>query len=164
VGGPILKTSCSTLGTYQGNPGSARHRLVASRFSPTAAERNGDFSAPGSTSKTRIQACISGNIIPASQLNPVSSVLLKSIPTAPAADHRLTYTGPSLVQNDDQFPYQSELAARQDQLSGQLLLARFNEPPDIKQIAKTNIIAADSSGISSRSKPALMTLTRCHPR
>jgi len=75
----------------------------------------------------------------------VSQFFLKSIPTAPAADHRLTYTGPSLVQNDDQFLIKVNWLRGKNQLSGSYFWTRFNEPPDIN-IAKTNIIAADNSG------------------
>ncbi|MCC6365975.1 MAG: TonB-dependent receptor [Bryobacterales bacterium] len=145
VGGPVIKDKLFYFGTYQGTR--IRQASAGSvTFVPTGAERAGDFSASSFALKDPLTgAPIAGNRIPANQISPVSQFFLKSIPVAPAQDHLLTYTGPSLFQNDDQFLIKLNWIAGKNQLSGSYFWTRFDEPPDIS-IAKTNLIAADKSG------------------
>jgi hypothetical protein len=73
-------------------------------FVPTAADRNGNFSA---TAKQLVDpvtgATFPGNQIPASLLDPVAKFILSSIPLPNGPGRQLTFLGTASVSNDDQF-------------------------------------------------------------
>jgi hypothetical protein len=160
VGGPIIKDKLFFFGTYQGT----RIRRAAQgqvQFVPTAAERNGDFSdlCPGGFDASGLCPAANGtqvvnpatgtpflnNQIPASMFSPPSLFFLKYIPLPNGPDRQLTFAGPSIRQNDDQWLAKIDWIHGKQQLSGSFFWTRFNEPPDIAA-AKTNILAADGNG------------------
>jgi len=145
VGGPILKDKLFYFGTYQGTRiRSAAQGSVA--FVPTAAERAGNFSGSGITVQDPVTgAPYAGNQVPQNLLSGPAQNFLKSIPLPNGPNGQLTYTGPSLVQNDDQYMVKLGWIHGKNQVNGSYFWTRFNEPPDIN-IAQQNIIAADSSG------------------
>jgi hypothetical protein len=145
VGGPILKDKLFYFGTYQGTRiRSAAQGSVA--FVPTAAERAGNFSGSGITVQDPVTgASYAGNQIPQNLLSGPAQNFLKSIPLPNGPNGQLTYTGPSLVQNDDQYMVKLGWIHGNNQVNGSYFWTRFNEPPDIN-IAQQNIIAADGSG------------------
>ncbi len=91
LGGPVRRNRTFLFGSWQG----MQSRVVPTTFTsvvPTAAQRSGNFSS----SRTqyldpRTRAPIPGNIIPASQLDPVAQNVLKLIPVATSADGLIRY-------------------------------------------------------------------------
>lgn len=145
IGGPIIKNKLFYFGTYQGTRiRSAAQGQVA--FVPTAAERNGDFSDI-STQLVDPSTGIpfAGNQIPTTDFSAPSDFFLKYIPLPNGAGRQLTYAGPSVVQNDDQWMSKIDWIQGKNQVTGSFFWTRFNEPPDIAG-AKTNILAADGNG------------------
>jgi hypothetical protein len=145
VGGPIIKDKLFFFGTYQGTPiRSAAKGSVA--FVPTAAERTGNFNGTGITVRDPVtQIAYAGNQIPQNLLSGASQNFLPYIPLPNGPNGQLTYTGPSLVQNDDQYMIKLNWIEGKNQLSGSYFWTRFDEPPDIN-IAKQNLLAADTNG------------------
>jgi hypothetical protein len=145
VGGPILKDKLFYFGTYQGT----RIRSAAAgkvAFVPTAAERAGDFSAISTPLKDpKTGVLYPGNQIPVTQFSQPALFFLKSIPLPNGPNGQLTYAGPSLVQNDDQYLGKIDYLHGRHRLSGSFFRTYFNEPPDIG-IAQQNILAADNGG------------------
>ncbi len=145
IGGPILKDKLFYFGTYQGT----RIRSAAAgsvTFVPTAAQRAGNFAGSGITVKDPVTGIpFPNNQIPMSMFSAPAQYFLNSMPLPNGPGNQLTYTGPGLVQNDDQYMIKMDHIHGKNQLSGSYFWTRFNEPPDIN-IAKTNIIAADNSG------------------
>jgi carboxypeptidase family protein/TonB-dependent receptor-like protein len=159
VGGPIIKDKLFYFGTYQGTRiRSASQSQIA--FVPTQAERNGDFSdlCPGGlvgglcppANGTKVINPSTGtpflnNQIPTSMFSPPAVFFLNYIPLPNGPGRQLTFAGPSVVQNDDQWLVKPDWIHGKNQLSGSFFWTRFNEPPDIAA-AKRDILAADGSG------------------
>jgi hypothetical protein len=144
-GGAIIKDKLFFFGTYQGTRiRSAAQGQIA--FVPTAAERNGDFSdistqlVDPSTGTPFL-----GNQIPTTMFSAPSQYFLKYMPLPNGPGRQLTFPGPSLVQNDDQWLAKIDWVHGKNQLSGSYFWTRFNEPPDVTT-SKTDILAADGSG------------------
>lgn len=145
IGGPILKDKLFFFGTYQGTPirQAAQGRVS---FVPTAAERSGDFSAiPAQLKDPDSGAPFPGNQIPVSRFSAPSQALLAKIPLPNGPNGQLTYAGPSIVQNDNQWLAKIDYLTGKQQISGSFFWTRFNEPPDIAT-GNRNILSADSSG------------------
>jgi Carboxypeptidase regulatory-like domain/TonB dependent receptor-like, beta-barrel len=146
VGGPIVKDKLFFFGTYQGTRiRSAAQGQIA--FVPTAAERNGDFSDIPTqlTNPSNNNAPYAGNQIPTTDFSAPSNFFLQHIPLPNGPDRQLTFAGPSVVQNDDQWMTKIDWIHGKSQLSGSYFWTKFNEPPDLVS-ATTNILAADGSG------------------
>jgi hypothetical protein len=145
VGGPILKDKLFFFGTYQGTKiRSAATGNVA--FVPTAAERTGNFAGTGITvhdPATGLQ--YAGNQIPAILLSAPAQYFLNFIPFPNGPNNQLTYTGPSIVQNDDQYMIKLNWVGRKNLVTGSYFWTRFNEPPDISSGSK-NLLASDNNG------------------
>ena len=166
MGGPVIKHKLFFFATYQGTRirSSAQGEVA---FVPTTAERNGDFSdlCPGgfdaggicpqppqvpTSHGTQVVDPATGapflrNQIPTSMFSGPSQFFLKYIPPPNGPGRQLTFAGPSVVQNDDQWLAKMDWLHGKNQLSGSFFWTRFNEPPDIAS-AKTNILAADGNG------------------
>jgi Carboxypeptidase regulatory-like domain/TonB dependent receptor len=145
AGGRIIKDKLFFFGTYQGTPiRSAAQGRVS--FVPTAAERNGDFSAISTQLKDPATGLLfPNNQIPVSRFSAPSVALLKTIPLPNGPNGQVTYAGPSVVQNDNQWLGKVDYLIGKHQIGGSYFWTRFNEPPDINRAMQT-IIAADSSG------------------
>ena len=147
VGGPVIKDKLFFFGTYQGTRiRSAAQGQVA--FVPTAAERNGDFSdISAQLIDPTTKAPFGGNQISPALFSAPSQYFLSHIPTPNGPDRQLTFAGPSLVQNDDQWMGKGDWVHGKNQFSGSFFWTRFNEPPDVTS-SKANILAADGGGNS----------------
>ncbi|MDQ6678694.1 MAG: carboxypeptidase regulatory-like domain-containing protein [Acidobacteriota bacterium] len=145
VGGPVLKDKLFYFGTYQGTKiRSAAQGKVG--FVPTAAQRSGDFSAVATPLHDPITgALFPGNQIPTSLFSVPSLKLLQSIPLPNGPNGTLTFSGASLVQNDDQWMGKVDYLHGRSQLSGSYFWTRLDQPPDIA-VSKQDILAADNSG------------------
>ncbi|HZT70711.1 MAG TPA: TonB-dependent receptor [Terriglobia bacterium] len=145
IGGPIVKDKLFYFGTYQGTRiRSAAQGQIA--FVPTAAERNGDFSdIPNQIVNPSTGIPYANNQVPTSDFSAPANFFLSHIPLPNGPDRQLTYAGPSIVQNDDQWMTKIDWIHGKNQLSGSYFWTRFNEPPDIAA-AQTNILAADGNG------------------
>src|ERR1041385_6038826 len=145
LGGPILKDKLFFFGTYQGTPiRSAAQGRVS--FVPTAAQRAGDFSAISTPLKDPVTGTpFAGNAIPVSQFSAPSQSLLSKVPLPNGPNGQLTYAGPSVVQNDNQWLAKVDYLTGKHQISGSYFWTRFDEPPDLAA-ANRNVLASDSSG------------------
>ena len=142
VGGPILKSKLFYFGTYQGTK-TRSSALGNVAFVPTAAERSGDFSASGIT----VTNPATGIPYPGDKI-PVSApaqYFLSHIPLPNGPNGELTYQGPSVVQNDDQYLIKANWNQTKNSVVGSWFWTRFYEPPDLSRGA-TNVIASDGSG------------------
>jgi hypothetical protein len=145
AGGPIIKDKLFFFGTYQGTPiRSAAQGSVA--FVPTAAERLGNFSGtPIVVRDPTTGVPYANNQIPSNLLSPVSQYFLNSMPLPNGPNGQLTYAGPSIVQNDNQYMGKINWITTKNQMAGSYFITRFNEPPDVA-IGKQNILASDGNG------------------
>jgi hypothetical protein len=145
IGGPIIKNKLFYFGTYQGTKiRSAAQGNVA--FVPTAAERTGDFSGSGITVKDPLTGlAFQGDRIPTSRLSAPAQYFLSHTLLPNGPNGQLTFAGPNVVQNDDQYLLKINWLAGKNQLSGSWFWTRFKEPPDVG-IGSQNVIASDGSG------------------
>jgi Carboxypeptidase regulatory-like domain len=145
IGGPIIKNKLFYFGTYQGTKiRSAAQGNVA--FVPTAAERTGDFSGSGITVKDPLTGlAFQGDRIPTSRLSAPAQYFLSHTLLPNGPNGQLTFAGPNIVQNDDQYLLKINWLAGKNQLSGSWFWTRFKEPPDVG-IGSQNVIASDGSG------------------
>jgi hypothetical protein len=144
-GGPIKKDKLFYFGTFQGTP--IRQAATGNiAFVPTLAERAGDFSAISTPLvNPATGAPFPNKFISPSLFSPPAVKMLQYIPPPNGPGDQLTYTGPSLVQNDYQWMGKVSWTGNKNQLSGSYFWTRFNEPPDIA-IASSNLLAADPNG------------------
>jgi hypothetical protein len=145
IGGPILKDKLFYFGTIQ----DTRVRSTSFgqvEFVPTAAERDGDFSAVSTQLVNPVTgAPFPNNQIPASLLSAPAAYFLQRIPEPNGPNGELTFVGPHLVQNDLQWMPKIDYVQGKHHLSGHFFWTRFNEPPDITD-AEHNILADCGSG------------------
>ncbi len=146
VGFPILKNKLFLFGTYQGTAiRQAAQGDVA--FVPTAQERTGNFSdvsTPLIDPNTGV--AFPGNQVPINRLSPAAQNLIKSMPLPNGPNGELTFTGPTLVESDNQWMVKPTWVTAKNTLSGSYFWTQFTEPPDIAG-ARQNILAADNQGI-----------------
>jgi Carboxypeptidase regulatory-like domain len=159
IGGPIKRDRLFFFGTYQGTritEATAGNVAIV----PTAAERQGDFGDLCSAFDTS-GLCESGDgtqlVDPVSNLpipyNQISQArlsqpalkLLQQIPGPNGPNGQLTFPGPTLVQNDDQFMPKIDWISGRNQLSGRYFYSNFKEPVDIAA-GQQNLLALDGNG------------------
>ena len=145
LGGPIKKDRLFFFGTYQGTR-IAQAAAGMVEFVPTQAERNGDFSAIGAQIKDPVTGVLfPNNRVPQSRLSPAAQYFLQHIPLPNGPAGQLTFTGPRLLQHDDQFMPKIDYIAGRNQISGRYFYSKFTQPPDTG-IATNNLLAMDSNG------------------
>ena len=127
-GGPVKKNRIFYFGSYQGELIRSSPNAGVQNIVPTAAERQGDFSALGTPiiDPTTGQP-FPGNIIPSNRLNSVTQNLLTALvplPNGPAGE--LIYAPPG-VSNDNQVVGRVDvLFTTKNRLSGTYFLNRTN--------------------------------------
>jgi hypothetical protein len=142
VGGPIQKNKLFYFGTYQGT----RLRNVPTgqvQFTPTQAQRNGDFSGIKQLVDPISGQPIPNNQIPASLLSPVSQYFLKQIPLPNGPGGQLTFPGAPIAQTEDQFMTKADYVLGKQQISGHYFFTNFKAPPGQ---APGNVLADPNSG------------------
>src|SRR5438094_7779892 len=118
VGGPIKRHELFYFGTYQGTRTRSAAQGVIAQV-PTAAERNGDFSdlCPGGFDASGLCLPKGGeqihdpdtlqpfahNFIDPSRFSPPALYFLKFIPPPNGPGRQLTFAGPSIRENEDQW-------------------------------------------------------------
>lgn len=145
AGGPILKNKVFWFGSAQWT----RTRQTGFEnigFVPTAAERNGNFSAISTQLvNPATGAPFAGNYISPTLFSPIAEKLLQHIPLPNGPGDQLTYAGPNIAQNQYQWLGKANWDTNRNQLTGSLFWTNFDEPADTT-IANTNILATDSNG------------------
>ena len=151
-----MKDKLFFFGTYQGTRvRSAAQGQIAQV--PTQAERNGDFFRHlESTSRSPNGVPFAGNQIPLSRFSAPGNYFLNSIPLPNGPDTQLTYAGPSLVQNDNQYMAKLDYLRGNHRLSGHYFYSKFDEPPFI---ASSNVL-----GIGQSRQPRSSPECGCQPR
>ena len=145
VGGPVIKNKLFYFGTYQGTRiRSAPQGQIG--FVPTAAERTGDFSGllPGTQLKDPVTgALFPNNQIPASRLSPITQQLLKYIPLPTGPGRQLTFVGPPVKQNDDQYMGKADFNLGRHQVSARYFDTQFTQNPTP---FTNNLLQSDGGG------------------
>src|SRR5437867_449888 len=161
IGGPIRKDKLFYFGTYQGTRTRSAAQGVIAQV-PTAAERNGDlsdlcppgFDASGNCMSTpenpgvQVRDPDTGTPFPNNFIDPARFSLpavysLNLIPKPNGPEHQLTFAGPSIRENEDQWMTKIDYARSKHQISGRYYWTNFKRPPFV---AKDNILAADANG------------------
>jgi hypothetical protein len=163
VGGPIEKDHLFFFGTYQGTRITQATAGIVD-IVPTAAERQGDFGSLCSSydanglcnlsSGTQLRDPVTGapfpnNQIPQSRLSQPALNLLQQIPTPSSQSGQLTFPGPTMVQNDEQYMPKIDWNRGRNRLSGRYFYSKFTEPADIGA-GKTDLLRLDSNGNAVR--------------
>ena len=163
VGGPIKKDQLFFFGTYQGTRITQSSAGVV-QVVPTAAERTGNFGALCSAydasglcengDGTQLVDPVSGapipyNQIPQARLSAPAVAMLQQIPAPNGPNGQITFAGPTLVQNDDQFMPKIDWNHGRNQLSGRYFYSNFTEPADIAA-GQQNLLALDGNGNTVR--------------
>jgi hypothetical protein len=159
VGGPIKKDHLFFFGTYQGTRiTQASAGTVA--FVPTADERKGNFGALCSAYDAS-GLCVSGagtqlidpvsgipvvnNQIPQGRLSQPALNMLQQISLPTGSDGQVTFPGPTMVQDDEQYMPKIDWNRGKNQLSGRYFYSKFTEPTDIGA-GKRDLLALDGNG------------------
>jgi hypothetical protein len=144
IGGPILKGKLFYFGSYQGT----RTNTAANgqrAFVPTAAERQGDFSAdlPGTQLiNPATGQPFPGNQIPSGDLNPVAQYLLQHIPLPNGPGNQLTYNGLATIANTDEFLAKADYELGKHHLSGHYFQMNYRVPTILPPTA--NVLAGNT--------------------
>ncbi|MGH9328137.1 MAG: TonB-dependent receptor domain-containing protein [Terriglobia bacterium] len=145
-GGPILKDKLFYFGSYEGTRIHTAPQGQIS-FVPTAAERGGDFSDLLPTTPLVDPATsvpFPNNVIPASDLSPVSKYFLQFIPEPNGPGRQLTYIGSPSINDTDQFLTKIDYYVGKHHISGRYFYLNFTSPPFVPP--KTNILEANPNG------------------
>src|SRR5262245_26919430 len=147
VGGPIVKNKLFYFGTYQGTR--IRSTALGSvAFVPTAAEREGDFSAlPRQLIDPVTKEPFLNNRIPSSRINPVSNFFLKWIPSPNGPGRELRFSGSNLAQIENQFMTRIDYNLTRHQISGRYFFTDYDQPA---VVPKANVLAAATTGNAVR--------------
>jgi len=142
AGGPIKKDQLFFFGTYQGTR-SRSAPASQTAFVPTAAERNGDFSA---TARQLVDpttnAPFPGNQIPLSRFAGPSRYFLAKIPLPNGVGQQVTFRGPLAAQNDDQYLAKADWVRGNHRVSGRYFYTQFKQPADFTQLNQ-NVLTMD---------------------
>jgi hypothetical protein len=141
VGGPIVKDKLFYFGTYQGT----RIRSEAAgrtAFVPTAAERQGDFSALGRPLiDPETRQPFPNNQIPLSRFSPVSRYFLNWLPLPNRGGREANFPGTALSETENQFMIKADYNLSKHQLSGRYFFTDFDRPA---VIPTENILSASN--------------------
>lgn len=127
VGGPIIRNKAFFFFGYQGTL-LRSDPAVTRQFLPTAAMRNGDFSAVSSTIRDPLTSQpFPGNIIPANRLSTVSRNLLKFIPV-PATPTGERFVGAPLRPDEHEYTFRGDYDLGMHRIAGRIFWRNFQRP------------------------------------
>jgi Carboxypeptidase regulatory-like domain len=161
IGGPVIKNRTFFFFSWQGTQLRQRPPLSTS-IVPTAAQRQGDFSSllPGTQliNSTTNQP-VPGNVIPASQLDPVAQKVLQTIPL-PNQPNGLLYYVQASSQTDNQYIGRIDHQFTQNhRLSGRYFFDGLDNPGIIDQSDRLTNIPNKRWGSQSYNLTDTYTLT-----
>ncbi len=157
VGGPILRNKLFFFFGYQGTQTRTTPPNTIS-FVPTAAMRNGDFSAFESASckssgvagslRNPSGGVFPGNVIPVSLLNPQALQILKYVPTSSDPCGRLTYGIPNPSSEHQYIGRVDWNQSSKHSFFGRYFIADYDNPP----FFDGNLLNTTRAGLSDRSQ------------
>ena len=131
--------------SYQGTL-TRRTPISTSVVVPTAAQRNGDFSAllPGKAIRDPLtNAAYPGNIIPASQFNPVSVYVINNALPLPTSGNRVFYAVPNNTDDNQVTARGDHSFSDRNRISGRYYKSWANSPAFLDP---KNVLAQTSGG------------------
>ena len=127
VGGPVIKDKLFFLGSYQGTLLRSDAQL-SRQFLPTAAQRDGDFSAVArQLIDPQTGQAFPGNRIPVSRFSPVTANFLKYIPEVPAFDGQ-RFTGSPNITDTAEYTGRLDWNLGSHRFSGKAFIATLSKP------------------------------------
>ncbi len=151
-GGPVLipklyngRDKTFFFFSYQGTL-LRRTPFSAAQIVPTAAQKNGDFSSllPKALRDPLANAPYAGNIIPASQLNPITKyILTNALPTPPAGTNRIFTSAPNNYDDNQLLARGDHTINSANRLSGRYYRSWASSPAYLNQ---ANVLEQTSGG------------------
>ncbi|MBM3725701.1 MAG: TonB-dependent receptor [Acidobacteria bacterium] len=157
LGGPIQKNRTFLFGSWQGTK-VRQDPPTLSAVVPTAAQRRGDFTALRTQLlDPRTRMPVPGNIIPASQLDPIALRVLSIVPVAQQADGQTFFVRRSRTDNNQVLARGDHYIGTRHHLSGRYFFDKLDVPAIID---KQNLLTANNSRFwVSQSSVAAHTFT-----
>ncbi len=142
VGGPIRKDRTFVFGSWQGTK-VRQDPPTLSSVVPTAAQRRGDFSALGRPlTDPRTRQPVPGNLIPASQIDPLATRVLAIVPVAQQADGQTFFVRRNRTDNDQFLVRGDQYLGARHHLTGRYFFDKIDVPAIID---KQNLLTANNS-------------------
>lgn len=127
VGGPIVRDKLFYFGSYQGATIN-NTTFGNTAFVPTAAQRQGDFSALKTSIKNpATNQAFQNNQIPSDLISPIAASILQKVPTSADPTGKLLYAVPSNTRNHQGLAKADYYAGRH-QISASYFYVRYSDP------------------------------------
>ncbi len=157
LGGPLRKNRTFLFGSWQATK-VRQDPPTLSSVVPTAAQRRGDFSAfRGTITDPRTRQPVPGNLIPASQLDPIALKVLEIVPVAQQADGQTFFQRRTRTDNNQLLVRGDHYIGSKHHFTGRYFYDKLDVPAIIN---KQNLLTANNSRFwTSQSTVAAHTYT-----